>query len=231
MPDDNSSREARRAQVPHAWVPLGELWTLLERHEGIPRAEAEPLLIPIIEAGHSIDHEVVREGLPRVAMHPPSGQRPLVVAGGPWAGGDGRCRLTREGWHEVDWDAGTIAGARILVRWSSAVATVRSERKDRARREASAQITAGSAAAAALTEQATPPPAKTPGGRPVKHDWDAFWIEVALYAAKEDLQHQYRADLARHMKEWFGRQSPDPPDETTIEKKLKRLWDRVTRET
>lgn len=63
-----------------------------------------------------------------------------------------------------------------------------------------------------------------PGGRQPSHDWDAFWIEVAWYAAKHDLEIAHRPKLQRHMLEWTGKHSKTPPDEGTIRKKLKELF-------
>jgi len=40
------------------------------------------------------------------------------------------------------------------------------------------------------------------GGLPPKHDWDSFWIEVALYAAENDLDPEHRTELQRHMQKW-----------------------------
>ena len=70
-------------------------------------------------------------------------------------------------------------------------------------------------------------PSRPAGGRPPKHDWDAFWIEIVLFAAKEDIQPGDRERLRQHMNEWVAKNSKDPPEESTIAKRLKRLFDMV----
>ena len=65
--------------------------------------------------------------------------------------------------------------------------------------------------------------AKNAGGRPPLHDWDSFWIEVALYAAENDLEDQHWRDLQKHMEDWTSDQGKKPPDPATIRKKLQRL--------
>jgi hypothetical protein len=57
------------------------------------------------------------------------------------------------------------------------------------------------------------------------HEWEGFWIEVALYAAKHDLDPEHRRDLQRHMEEWTATQWPEPPDKATIRRRLQRLFD------
>ena len=72
---------------------------------------------------------------------------------------------------------------------------------------------------------------KNLGGRQATHDWDAFWIEVAWYAAKHDLDRQHRPDLRRHMENWFTTASMNPPDGSSIDKKLSALFKKDPRET
>lgn len=72
------------------------------------------------------------------------------------------------------------------------------------------------------------PPRRNPGGRQSRHDWDAFWIEVAWYAAQNDLEEKHRAELQQYMEDWTARTSPDPPDAATIRKKLAALYARAT---
>jgi hypothetical protein len=66
------------------------------------------------------------------------------------------------------------------------------------------------------------------GGRPVTRDWDAFWIEVAHYAAINDLELEHRPELQRHMQEWSARESTSPMDESSIRRKLAQLYARKT---
>ena len=42
-------------------------------------------------------------------------------------------------------------------------------------------------------------PPKSKGGAPIQHDWDAFWIEVVSWAAKNDLQPGDRPSLRKHL--------------------------------
>lgn len=69
------------------------------------------------------------------------------------------------------------------------------------------------------------------GGRPEAHSWEAFWIEVACWAAKNDLQPEYRPELRRHMLAWFAQRSSTPPDASTVDRKLKALYVEATRKT
>jgi len=69
---------------------------------------------------------------------------------------------------------------------------------------------------------------RSPGGRPTIHDWDAFWIEVALYAARHDLVRDRRPELQRYMQEWAANRSDDRQmDDSTIREKLRSLFERV----
>jgi hypothetical protein len=67
------------------------------------------------------------------------------------------------------------------------------------------------------------------GGRPPRHDWDAFWIEGILYASKNDLFETERPVFNRYMLDWTASNMQDPaPSEPEIRKKIARLYDRVT---
>jgi hypothetical protein len=61
------------------------------------------------------------------------------------------------------------------------------------------------------------------GGRP-RHDWDASWIEVALYAAKHDLDLKHRQELQAHMVAWAAKTLCKPPDDATIRLRLAQLF-------
>jgi len=69
------------------------------------------------------------------------------------------------------------------------------------------------------------------GGRPPAHDWEAFWIEVACWAAENDLQADDRPELRKHMLAWFAERSSTPPDASTVDRKLSALYAEVTRKT
>lgn len=75
------------------------------------------------------------------------------------------------------------------------------------------------------------PEAKKPnGGRPVKHDWDGFWIEVTIWVDLNGLEDSNRSELQKHMQDWFAKRSKTPPDDPTIRGKLAKLYARA-RET
>jgi hypothetical protein len=89
----------------------------------------------------------------------------------------------------------------------------------------------GQAVAPLVTSKSdTPPSAVTPsprgaGGAPVRYDWDAFWIELAIWTENNGLEEFDRSRLHRHMVVWAARQWSDPPDESTIRGKLKRFYE------
>jgi len=62
------------------------------------------------------------------------------------------------------------------------------------------------------------------GGRPPKHDWEAFWIQVAHYSAINDLHPDQRPELQNHMESWTAEEWLEPPDPATIRNKLARLY-------
>lgn len=71
-------------------------------------------------------------------------------------------------------------------------------------------------------------PRRNPGGRQAKYDWDSFWIEVAWYAAENDLDGEHRTELQQRMEQWTGQKWRDPPDGATIRRKLAALYARAT---
>jgi hypothetical protein len=68
-------------------------------------------------------------------------------------------------------------------------------------------------------------PARPTGGKLPKHDWDAFWIEVGLYASENDLLFGVeRTKVQRHMVQWSAEHMSDPPpDPATVRAKIKKL--------
>jgi hypothetical protein len=62
------------------------------------------------------------------------------------------------------------------------------------------------------------------GGRPAKHDWNAFWQEATIYAASNGLELENRPELQKHMEEWTAARWLDSPDAATIRKKLAELY-------
>jgi hypothetical protein len=83
---------------------------------------------------------------------------------------------------------------------------------------------AGVGSATAKTAAPTGESGHSPKGRPPRHDWDAFWIEVVIYAALNGLDEEHRQELRILMEKWTAEHSENPPDETTTRKKLARLY-------
>ena len=63
---------------------------------------------------------------------------------------------------------------------------------------------------------------KNPGGRPLIHDWDAFWIEIIRIARMDELPD--RPELQRQMLAWW-RERPRRPEESEIRKRLRQLYE------
>jgi hypothetical protein len=62
---------------------------------------------------------------------------------------------------------------------------------------------------------------KNPGGRPLIHDWDAFWIEIIRIALIDELPD--RPEMQRQMLAWW-RERPRRPEESEIRKRLRQLY-------
>jgi hypothetical protein len=193
-----------------AWVLLSKLPTTIERVLAIPKSGAIPVLRLALEIG-DIHAQVL-------------GWSDSLQEGSDWVWtdrNDNSVRLTTEGWQHVDWKRGTLAGHSIRVRWdhvrqklATLTAKVQREQKQ------------GPSDAGGAVRQG----ARTAGGAPPRHDWDAFWIEVALYAAKNDLDPNYRQELQAHTVAWAAETSSEPPDDATIRSKLARLFKTVAAE-
>jgi hypothetical protein len=75
------------------------------------------------------------------------------------------------------------------------------------------------------------PPCRASGGRPVQHDWDAFWVEVTRYAASNNLGDRFagRRRLQRHMARWcpanMASSAELGPSDATIRDKLRCLYE------
>jgi hypothetical protein len=67
-------------------------------------------------------------------------------------------------------------------------------------------------------------------GRPVQHDWDAFWVEVAFYTAANDLNIEDRPSLQTHMVTWSRKNMKIVPNKATIRSKIRLLFERLARE-
>jgi hypothetical protein len=185
-----------------AWPMLSKLPATIGRVLGIPKSDAIPVLRPTLESGF-IHAQVL-------GWSEPSSD---------WVWTDridDPERLSTEGWQHVDWKDGTQAGHPIRVRWDHvqqelATLTARAQRERRQRSQTAAATSA----------------TKSAGAAPPRHDWDAFWIEVALYAAKHDLEVRHRPELQAHMVAWAASTSPKPPDDATIRSRLARLFKAV----
>jgi hypothetical protein len=60
-------------------------------------------------------------------------------------------------------------------------------------------------------------------GRPPRHKWDAFWIEVCRRIHEEGIP-ETQAELATQMYDWFIGQRDESIDLRTIEKKISALF-------
>ena len=72
------------------------------------------------------------------------------------------------------------------------------------------------------------PPARTtrrpPGpGASAKHDWDGFYMELFRNVYENGLPSS-QALLVRMLLDWFHATSKQPPDESTVRKKVSRFW-------
>lgn len=62
------------------------------------------------------------------------------------------------------------------------------------------------------------------------HNWDAFWIETCRLLFFDGVPPS-QAALIRHLQAWSAAQGKKVPDESTLKRKLKPLWDLVAPET
>jgi hypothetical protein len=60
-------------------------------------------------------------------------------------------------------------------------------------------------------------------GKSAKHDWDGFHIEM-FRNVYENGRPSSQAILVRILMDWFHRTSNQPPDESTVRKKVSRFW-------
>jgi hypothetical protein len=57
--------------------------------------------------------------------------------------------------------------------------------------------------------------------------WENFWIEVALYAGANGLDHFHQTELRTHMRKWVARNWENPPDEALILARLKGFTEKI----
>ena len=62
------------------------------------------------------------------------------------------------------------------------------------------------------------------GGRPLQHDWDAFWAEVCRRVYVEGLP-PTQQELVTEMLTWFANRGDQEIDESTVRKKISMLFD------
>jgi hypothetical protein len=67
-------------------------------------------------------------------------------------------------------------------------------------------------------------PAKNRGGRPLKFDWDAFWVEVVRFVDSNGIDPEFRTECQKHMELWTARKWAEPPSENTIRDKLAKVF-------
>lgn len=65
-------------------------------------------------------------------------------------------------------------------------------------------------------------------GAPARYDWDAFWVEVCR-TIHEDGVPQTQSELVAGMAAWFGRRQQSAPDDSTLKKKIRPLWQALCR--
>ena len=64
-------------------------------------------------------------------------------------------------------------------------------------------------------------------GAPPRHDWEAFWREVARYVDKNGMEPERRTEVQQSMAKWVAEHWASVPDDATIRARLKLLYDGV----
>jgi len=77
--------------------------------------------------------------------------------------------------------------------------------------------------AAAATPAALRAGPRAGPGAPVRHDWDGFWIAVCKHIHDNGWP-ETQAALVRNLMDWLSTNSDAAPDESTVKKKVSRLW-------
>jgi hypothetical protein len=187
-----------------AWVPLEDLLRLIERELGVA---AERARSPVLQALH-------RHEIDAVLVDPGRQLTEDTIGLGAWTyrtmilSAPSDVGVSSKGWDMVDLRHGTLGGYVVKVCWAQ-VSEVVDPLRDKPSAELEKQVVVGRGA----------------GGKPLQHDWDGFWIEVALYADKNDLDAAHRNELQKHLEEWSASEMRDPaPTPATIRTKLSRLY-------
>ncbi len=64
---------------------------------------------------------------------------------------------------------------------------------------------------------------KKRGGRPLQHDWDAFWVEICRRVHEEGVP-ETMAEFVDGMLDWFIDRGDERIDRSTIQKKISKLF-------
>jgi len=191
-------------KAPGAWVMLADLFARIKKELNIGPEEAAMTLRGPLE-GLRIRAELIGWGGPFT----PNWVGPGAPAFRGLSMNDQAYRVSSDGWNMVDWTSGTLCEHRIKLLWSDVRRELRPLAWDQ-------HVT---------TSKAISPSKRKPGpGAPVKYDWDAFWIEVALWTAEWNLEEQDRTRLQKHMEGWTAETMSPAPDASTIRGKLAKLY-------
>ena len=221
MPDDETNPFAG---TPPEWVLLLDIPDLLKERFGLPARQSADSLRGLLQDGRimcrvsRLKHSDLRRGDYGGVVDPPG----LV-----WLSSAGCVGV--DDWSQacVDWLTGTVHGryspdgtrARhpIELRWREVEKIAGMWQSQMPHLKIRESIKGPNIASR-----------KTAGGASTKHDWDAFWIEIALHASKSDLFAVSRTELQQHMVQWTAENMRDPaPDPATIRQKLKVLYQKV----
>lgn len=63
-------------------------------------------------------------------------------------------------------------------------------------------------------------------GAPAKYDWDDIWVELCAMIFLEGIP-ETQAELVQHVAAWLEAQGKRVPDDSTIKKKIKPLWQKL----
>ena len=121
-------------------------------------------------------------------------------------------------WREIDWDTGTVT---LEPSWSGSPPTLLPVIPFLDREQFLESFGIG-----LPHDRRT---GKKSGGRPIQHDWDAFWIEVCRRVHECDLP-STRKELADGMMDWFMERGDESIDERTVAKKISSLYEVLRRD-
>ena len=204
------------AEAIGAWVALSELLQTVQGVTGIPPKDASSLLRPQLEMC-AVRAAVL--GAPEVLSGEMSETSFIDVFNEPrW--------LSPADWLLVQWDTGRLHDHQVYILRADVMAVLDPSQFSgspdwRDNRGPQGEVTsAGPVGAASLKSNSK----HIVGGRPAKYDWEAFWIEVALYADLNDLKPEYRSELQSHMRDWCDKTWVSAPDDATIRARLQRLF-------